>query len=412
MYNKVFPNPVDIKNSSGLLGSHIDCFVIWMQRNGYSRDTIRYKVRRIIYFGQYLHKRGISSMHQLEGMGGKKLLADYRRYCKRHGFGYKARGLRSYIQALKDAGVIANLASWDSLLLPLTRQYVTFVRNQNNLAKNTVQLYRYWIERFLRFLGCKNSMPSMPTFGIADVDRFIEQEAIRLKHAPHRSVVHALRSFLGFLYRSGKIFTDFSYLIITPRHYKLQFLPTVLTWPEVQKVLNSVDQSSKIGLQHYAILLLLTTYGLRAGEVAQVKLEDIDWRKETVHIVQRKMGRDLWLPLTPQVGKAILKYLKHARPSSRHREIFLHLCAPWTPLNQVNITYVVNRYIQLVGLDPPHGGAHLLRHSFATHLIRQGVPLKQIGDMLGHRNLESTHIYTKTAIERLQEVALEIPEVK
>jgi len=192
----------------------------------------------------------------------------------------------------------------------------------------------------------------------------------------------------------------------------MESLPRVLNWDEVKKILHSVDLSLKIGLQHYAILILLTTYGLRAGEVAQIKLDDINWRKETIHISQKKSGRDLWLPLTPQVGKAILNYLKRGRPPSKHREIFLLTCAPWNPLTSSNIAYVVRRHIKLAELDAPHRGPHIIRHSFATHLIREGVPLKEIGDMLGHRSPESTHIYTKTATENLREVALEVPEVE
>jgi site-specific recombinase XerD len=144
--------------------------------------------------------------------------------------------------------------------------------------------------------------------------------------------------------------------------------------------------------------------------VANLKLEDIDWRKETIFIAQGKTGQDLWLPLTPKVGNAIIQYLKRARPHSKYRELFLLTKAPWTPITRRNIGYIVNRYIQLTGLSPSQRGPHLLRHSFATNLIRRGVQLKEIGDMLGHRDLNSTHLYTKTAVENLREVALEVPE--
>lgn len=412
MHDKIFPNPaVEAKHRSGLVGAHFDCFVNWMQTNGYTRNAMRYNVQKVTHFGQYLQRRGIRSIHQLEGMGGKKLLDVYRRYCKRRGLGHRGFGLKFYLQALREAGVVASLASKDFLLLPLTQQYLTFLRNQGNLAETTIHRHIGWVEKFLRFLGGADDV-SISTLGIADVDRFIEQEALRLRHPPHRSFVHALRSFFRFLHHSGKIGTDFSYLIHGPRRYKLQFLPTVLAWSEVKRILNSVDRLTKAGLQHYAILLLLTTYGLRAGEVAQLKLEDIDWRKETVRIVRRKMGKDLWLPLTSQVGKSILEYLRQGRPFSKYREIFLCVRAPWTPLSGSGVSYVVRKYIQIADLNPSQRGAHLIRHSFATHLIRQGASLKQIGDILGHRNLESTHIYTKTAVERLREVALEIPEVK
>lgn len=413
MHNKIFPTPaVEARHRGGLLGAYFDCFVTWMQDHGYSRGRMRLNVQGVTHFGQYLRRKGIRSIHQLEEVTGQKLLVAYRHYCKRHRHWQENFGVNLYLRALKEAGVLTNLGSKDSLLLPETQQYVTFLKNQKGLSEKTIHLYTYWVEKFLRFLGYQNGASSMPTFGIADVDRFIEQKGVQLGHASHRLLAKALRSFLRFLYQSGNLYTDLSSLITSPRHYKLQSLPQVLSQPEVQKILSSLDRSTKTGLQQYAILILLTTYGLRVGEVAHIKLEDIDWRNESIHIAQRKTRKDLRLPLMPQAGKAVLDYLKGARPPSKYREIFLLTRAPYTPLNRNYITHMVSRYIKLTGLNLPRYGAHLLRHSFATHLIRKGVSLKQIGDMLGHRNPESTHIYTKTATEHLREVALEIPEVR
>ena len=412
MDNKIFPTAaIEAKHRSGLLGTHFDCFISWMREYGYSRHSMRFNVQCVTHFGQYLHRRGIRSVHQLEGEAGQKLLLDYRCYCKRRKYWRKDSALKLYLRVLQEAGVIKSLESRDSLYQK-TQEYVTFLTTQRNLSERSTQQHIYWAEKFQQFLGCRKSCSSLPTFGIADVDRFIEQEAVRLKRPSQLSLVGCLRSFLRFLYRSERLSTDLSTLIISPRRYRLASLPSVLTWGEVHKILDSVDRSVKTGLQHYAVLILLATYGLRAGEVAHLKLEDINWREDTIHIPSRKMGKDLWLPFTPQVGKAILEYLKHGRPPSKYHNVFLLTRAPWTPLDRNNIAYVVNRHIQLAGLKPPRHGAHLLRHSFATHLIRAGVPLKHIGDMLGHRNPESTHIYTKTATEQLRQVALEVPEVR
>lgn len=412
MHNKIFPTPaIEAKHRNGLLGSHFDCFISWMREYGYSRHSMRFNVQCVTHFGQYLHRRGIRSVHQLEGEAGQKLLFDYRCYCKRRKYWRRESALKLYLRALHEAGEINSLESRDSLFHE-TQQYVIFLTTERNLSESSTQQHIYWAEKFQRFIGCQKSCSSLPTFGITDVDRFIEKEAVRLKRPSQLTLIGCLRSFLRFLYQSGRLPKDLSSLIISPRRYRLESLPSVLTWSEVQKILDSVDRSVKTGLQHYAILILLATYGLRAGEVAHLKLEDINWREETIHIAPRKMGKDLWLPLTPQVGKAILAYLKGRRPSSKHRNIFLLTRAPWTPVDRKNIAYVVNRHLQLAGLNPPRHGAHLLRHSFATHLIRGGVPLKQIGDILGHRSPESTHIYTKTATEQLRQVALEIPEVR
>ena len=313
-------------------------------------------------------------------------------------------------ECLEEAGVLRNSDSSNSSLFYETQRYIDFLESQRGLCEGSIGNHTRWAEKFLEFLGCQKGISSLPTFEISDVDRFVEQEAVLLRRASQQTLTRVLRSFLRFLYQSGKLTSDLSYLVTNPRHYKLETLPRVLDWDEVQKVLGSVDRSTKTGRQHYAILALLTAYGLRAGEVARLKLEDIDWRKETIYIAPGKTGQDLRLPLIPQVGKAILAYLKRGRPSSKYREIFLLTKAPWTPFDRHNISYVVDRHIQLAGLSPSRRGSHLLRHSFATNLIRKGVRLKEIGDILGHRNSESTHLYTKTAVENLREVALEVPE--
>lgn len=295
---------------------------------------------------------------------------------------------------------------------PLTRLYVSFLEKQKGLSKNTIRCHVYQTEKFLRFLGCAKADKSIPTFGIADIDRFIESEANRLKRTSLQKLANCLRSFIRFLYQTGKISTDLSSLVTSPRIYRLETVHQTLNWSEVQEILNCIDQTTKIGKRDYAILVLLSIYGLRAGEIARLKLENINWRKETIYIAPGKTGQDLWLPLMPLAGKAILKYLKQARPLSKYREIFLLSRAPWTPLHSRNISICVKRYLQHVKPEQQQGGAHLFRHTFATYLAQQGVSLKYIGDLLGHRSCETTQIYTKTNIPYLREVALEVPFMK
>lgn len=412
MASEIFPTAaVEARHRKGLLGTYFDCFISWMESHGYSRHSMRFNTQCVSHFGRYLEQRGICSIHQLEGAPGKELLAAYRDYLKGYKHWRRDAGLRLYIQALEEAGVIAPKPSGDSSLFHETRQYITFLKSQKGLNDTTIRHHIFWTQKFLHFIGYQENASSLPAFGIADIDRFIEEGAFR-KPVTQEHLTGVLRSFLRFLHQSGSLPNDLASLIINPRRYRLSTLPRVLDWEQVQQILNSVDRSTRSGRRHYAILILLAVYGLRAGEIANLKLEDIDWGKETIHIASRKARKDLWLPLIAQAGKAILGYLKHGRPSSKDRHIFLLTRAPWTSLNRHNIAYVVDRHIELSGLNPPRRGPHLLRHSFATHLIRKGLPLKQIGDMLGHRDPDSTHIYTKTAIEQLREVALETPEVR
>ncbi len=401
---------IEEKQRAGLLGAYLDCFVTWMREHDYLPHTMAANIRDVTRFAKYLRRRGVHDIHRLEGVEGQKLLAAYERYKKSKGYGAKKSGIRHYIRILEDAGVC--LAPRGPLLFhDEVQQYVSYLKDTRELSETTITSYVHWAEKFLRFLGSQNNASPAPSFGIADVDRFIEQEAVRLNHAPHRSLSVALRSFLRFLYQSGKLTANLSSLVTTPRDYRLKSLPRVLTWGEVRKILDNVDRSTDMGIRDYAILVLLATCGLRGGEVVHLQLNNIDWRKETIHITSRKTRQDIWLPLTPQVGKAILSYLRQGRPVSEYREVFLLTKVPWTPLTGRKISRMVSRRIQSAGFSLPRSGCHLLRHSFATHLIRNGVCLKQIGDLLGHSNPKSTHLYTKTAVENLREAALEVPEV-
>lgn len=412
MPESIFPKAaIEAKHRAGMLGAHYDCFLTWMRRRGYSISTMRANIQSITLVGEYLKRRGIRCIADLQGRRGQRLRSAYQNHWKSRGCWRRTSASRLCMRALKEAGVLTASGDTDRPAFYQISRYAAYLESQKGLSQSTVGSHRYWTERFLRFLRCPQDATRLPTFQIADVDRFVEQEGTRLQAGTQQLLAGVLRSFLRFLYLSGELSTDISSLVTSPRHYRLQSLPRVLEWDDVQKIIDSVDLSTKAGPQHYAILLLLVSYGLRAGEVAGLRLEDIDWRKEVIHVGPGKTGKGLYLPLTTPVGNAILAYLKDRRPASKYREIFLLTCAPWTPLKSANIGYVVRRHIKLADLDPPHRGPHLLRHSFATHLIRRGATLKEIGDLLGHRDPGSTHIYTKTATDQLREVALEIPEM-
>ncbi len=318
MCQNIFPNPeIETKHRKGLFGIHLDCFLNWMEKHGYSRKTTRSYACQVARLGRYLKEKGICSISELEEEPGQKLLISYQRYWKARGCYHRNFGSRLYFLALEEAGIFRASPPKDSHLFHEIRLYVTFLENQKGLSESTIRRHTRCIEKFLEFLGCqKDACTTIPGFGIAELDNFIKQEGIRQRRASQQLVAGALRSFVRFLYQSGKIGTDLSHLITSPRCYKLESLPRLLSWDDVERILQSVDLSTGSGTRVYAILTLLTTYGLRAGEVARLKLEDVDWRREIIHIARQKTGRDLWLPLIPQVAEAIIGHLKRGRPSS------------------------------------------------------------------------------------------------
>ena len=164
-----------------------------------------------------------------------------------------------------------------------------------------------------------------------------------------------------------------------------------------------------MGRRDYAMFLLITTYGLRSCEVVSLTLDDIEWRADRLRVPRSKVRAPLVLPLTPEVGAAILDYLKDGRPASGDRKVFLRVRSPAGPLKPTAATEAFQGWVRRAGLAIPYQGPHCLRHSLAIHLLRQGTPLKTIGDLLGHRSFESTCVYLRLQIDDLREVALSLP---
>jgi site-specific recombinase XerD len=191
-------------------------------------------------------------------------------------------------------------------------------------------------------------------------------------------------------------------------------LPSVWSGADVEALLAAVDRASPKGKRDYAILLLACRLGLRVSDVRGLCLEDLHWREARIEMTQTKTGAPLTLPLTEEVGGALIDYLQHGRPVTPHREVFLRLKAPVEPFSgNDNLHHILTFYRQRAGIVLPaqaRSGLHSLRHTVATRLLEAGTPLETIAGILGHLSLESTQIYAKVDIEALRRAALD-PEV-
>jgi integrase/recombinase XerD len=183
-------------------------------------------------------------------------------------------------------------------------------------------------------------------------------------------------------------------------------LPRSISWADVRKMLESVDRRSALGKRDYAILLLLVTYGLRAHEVAGLRLDDIDWKRERLMVSERKAGHNTAYPLSSAVGEAIVGYLKHGRPQTSDRHLFFRALAPRAPLTSRAISGRVTNYLHKAGISVGRPGSHTLRHTCVQRLVDAELSFKTIGDYVGHASPSSTQIYAKVAVEALREVAL------
>ncbi len=178
----------------------------------------------------------------------------------------------------------------------------------------------------------------------------------------------------------------------------------------IRAFLRSIDRTTPKGRRDYAMFLLVATYGLRASEVRALSLDDVTWRARQIRVPRPKVGMSLLLPLTDEVGAALLEYLRRGRPASAHRRLFLRVQVPLGPLGPGTVGDAFRTWARRAGIRlPARGGPHCMRHSLALHLLREGASLKTIGDLLGHRSAESTGVYLRLDVDDLRDVALPLP---
>ena len=194
-----------------------------------------------------------------------------------------------------------------------------------------------------------------------------------------------------------------------PLVYSAERLPRALPWDTVRTFLACIDRTARTGRRDYAMFLLAATYGLRCSEIASLRLDNIHWQEAAFHIQRPKARAPIHLPLTKEAGAAWLDYLRHERPASASRELFLRSRRPIAPLSPKGVSSAFLLWKHRSGLNFAPCGPHCLRHSLAVHLLRQNTPLKTIGDLLGHRSSHSTAAYLRLNVEDLREAALELP---
>jgi len=216
--------------------------------------------------------------------------------------------------------------------------------------------------------------------------------------------------FLRFLIAEGQCAVGLDAAIPTVAHWRLASLPRYLQPEDVERLIASCDRTSAVGRRDRAVLLLLARLGLRAGDIVHLRLSDIDWKGASIQVCG-KGRRHTRLPLTQEVGRAIVAYLKKGRPRTNADTLFIRCRAPLRAFSSCAVTKIVDKAFCPTGVvRPSRGAAHLLRHSFATSLLRQGASLQDIAAILRHRSIETTQIYAKVDIPSLRQIAQPWPE--
>jgi integrase/recombinase XerD len=277
------------------------------------------------------------------------------------------------------------------------------------LATASVDALMWEARNFCAWLIKHSNATGFADLTVRDVDIYMDMRARGLTRKSLKDVAERLRSLLKHLHRTARTAADLSQHVIAPLLYAYEGIPSALSSDQISIVLEFVRKDrSPMGLRDYAILQLLAVYGLRAGEISRLRLEDVDWRGDALHIRRSKTGDHSRLPLLEIVGEALIDYLRHGRSETDVREIFVRTRAPYVPM--VRIYSEVCRRIEAAGITlSGKRGPHIFRHARAVSLLRASVPRKLIGDVLGHRSTESTIPYLKLATEDLRAIALEIP---
>jgi|SRR5215469_1551344 len=294
----------------------------------------------------------------------------------------------------------------------LCDEYADWMASARGLSDETILLRLRETRRFLSWLGRCATKARIAALTVADIDRYVKHRSTHLQRSSIGTVASWTRALLRWLHINGQTGTDLSTVVMAGSNYQFEKIPPALAWEDVKRVLAAAghDRTAK-GIRDYAILMLLSQYGMRAGEIARLRLEDIDWRQGVIRVRHSKTQVTSHLPLFPQVGDAILNYLQKARPKTSLRHVFLVSHAPYRPFKKgASLNSLVRDRIDAAGvLGHSRRGPHAFRHARAVSLLRAAVPLKEIGDVLGHRSSRSTMIYLKLATEDFRAIALEIP---
>jgi len=401
------------KLRSGPLGKLLDGFCDWLLEQGFARFTVRNHLSNVSHLNEYLAARYRAGCSTLSTKKVKGFFREYPLTAQNGGPHHLSRvqfSITRFTKYLRCSGLFEPSVN-TPIYLPLRDEYLQWMRDYQHAAAGTLELRSASITRFLQWLGPRATPQGCSVLTPKTIERFFLLYAQKTGHHARRSMQAALRTFLRFCSHQGYLQQPLDSAVPTLRTYKLATVPRGLTNTQALKVLQGIRRDSHVDRRDYAVCQLLYTYGVRGGQLRNLRLEDIHWVENQILFRASKNGKASLLPLTTQVGECLLEYLKSARPPCKDPHVFLTSRAPYQPLLHSNsLAAIVARRLQAAGIETPKKGAHNFRHCFATRMLREGHSLKAIADVLGHRHLGTTFIYTKVNFHSLQQVPLPWPQ--
>ena len=413
MLERYYALPTSVDRIRALwLGPAIERYAAWLAERRISGARGRGCIEVLIQFDRFARAHGAQEWNSLPAHVAS--FVEYRmRHRDRRSRGRRALQTRRSMLRLPVeqllrliipgyVGTVRRLAWPFSASVPHFQEYL---RDERGVRWPSIQRYADHLRALERYL-IRAEIAGLSQLTPRVVTEFLTTRARQIHAGQLGGCGSVLRVFFRYLYREGVLAKDLSRAVPRGRVYRNASVPRAIPWNEVVRAVTSIDQRSALGKRDYAILLLLATYGLRANEVASLKLEDLDWRCGQFRVVERKAGNTTVYPLAGTVGDAIVTYLREARPECKERHAFLTVRAPFRPLMYWDVSQRAAWHLRRAGVRVPRAGSHTLRHSCVQRLVEADVPFKVIGDYIGHRTDVATQTYAKVAIHKLRQLVL------
>jgi len=406
-----FKSPFTLEGlRSGPSGPYLDGFAHKLHLAGYSQGA----AQRLLRAAAHLDVWGQANDNPIQSFN-KDTLASFQHHlssccCPGSNGGRGPNvffGAKRFLEYLHQVGVVSSIGDehTDSASPQLMTSFFDWLQQHRGTSQSTCRIYGRVVVDLLQTLGDDPNR-----FTAADLQAFALNRAGRHGRSAANIVAKALRMFLRYLIATGQCSSYLLSAIPTFAHWRLSSMPRYLPATDVERIIEACDSSTLLGARDRAILLLLARLALRAGDIVVLQLTDINWDKASLRFVG-KGRRETRLPLTQEVGDAILTYLQLRGTRPGVDALFLPTRAPMDrPLSSVAVSALVARAIKRAGIVAPSKGAHLLRHSAATEMLRQGLSLEDIGAVLRHRSVDTTAHYAKVDLNLLREITQPWPE--
>jgi site-specific recombinase XerD len=413
MFEQFFNCPSQIQSlRDGPDGPLLEKFARELCQGGYTEITARRHIRAAEHFLCWRELEGIPILSL-----SQKFLERFERHldqcqCPRYGSRNRPillKGARLFLKYLRSAEIITapEIESTDQDPVLLT-EFCLWMRQQRGTGDRSLYNYSLFIRQLLKRLG-----EDPVRFDAQSLRQFVLEKSQQSGWAAAKSCTTAVRMFLRFLIAEGKCAAGLDAAIPALAHWRLSSLPRYVQPEEVERIIACCNPNSPMGRRDRAIVLLLARLGLRAGDIVKLSLGDIDWERAWLY-VSGKGRRQARLPLTQEVGDAIVDYVQYGRPQTETDVLFIRSRAPFCAFSSpVAVSTIVARAMRRAGVTCRGGGAaHVLRHSAATSMLRQGASLQDIAAILRHRSIETTEIYAKVDVATLRQIAQPWPEVQ